>query len=90
MTHERAILDVNGFYSIIVLSLVTSLVGVFLCNKFCFDVLIVVYFSDQKGKEEVDGISVANLEVLEKLKQNQRQSYLKVQIVSLIHSPKGM
>ncbi|XP_070175552.1 ubiquitin-conjugating enzyme E2 Q1-like isoform X2 [Littorina saxatilis] len=33
--------------------------------------------NEHKAKEEVDGISVANLEVLERLKQNQRQSYLK-------------
>ncbi|KAK7484592.1 hypothetical protein BaRGS_00024224 [Batillaria attramentaria] len=32
---------------------------------------------EQKAKEEVDGISMGNLEVLERLKQNQRQSYLK-------------
>ncbi|XP_076443773.1 ubiquitin-conjugating enzyme E2 Q1-like [Babylonia areolata] len=31
---------------------------------------------EPKDKKEVDGISVANLEVLERLKQNQRQSYL--------------
>lgn len=33
--------------------------------------------AEQKAKEEVDGISMGNLEVLERLKQNQRQSYLK-------------
>lgn len=36
--------------------------------------------TEQKAKEEVDGIDVENLAVLERLKQNQRQSYLKVSI----------
>ncbi|XP_046574341.1 ubiquitin-conjugating enzyme E2 Q2-like isoform X2 [Haliotis rubra] len=33
--------------------------------------------SDQKAKEEIDGIDTENLAVLERLKQNQRLSYLK-------------
>lgn len=35
-------------------------------------------FSDQKSKEEVDGIDTENLAVLERLKQSQRDEYLKV------------
>ncbi|PVD20179.1 hypothetical protein C0Q70_20674 [Pomacea canaliculata] len=41
---------------------------------------------EQKAKEEVDGISVANLEVLEKLKQNQRQSYLKGSVTGSVQA----
>ena len=37
-----------------------------------------IRFSDQKAKDEGDGIDGENLAVLERLKQNQRQSYLKV------------
>lgn len=38
----------------------------------------VVFSSDQKAKEEVDGIDTENLAVLERLKQSQRDEYLKV------------
>ena len=34
--------------------------------------------NEQKAKEEVEGIDMENLEVLEKLRQKQRQSYLTV------------
>ena len=36
------------------------------------------FSSDQKAKAEIDGIDTENLAVLERLKQNQRDDYLKV------------
>lgn len=42
--------------------------------------------NEQKAKEEVDGIDVENLAVLEKLKQNQRQSYLKGSVVGSVQA----
>ncbi len=37
-------------------------------------------FRDRKSKEEYDGIDMANLVKLEKLKQNQREDYLHVRL----------
>lgn len=36
------------------------------------------FYSDQRMKEEVAGIAMDNLMVLERLRQNQRQDYLQV------------
>ena len=41
-------------------------------------VTVTSYCSDQKAKQEIDGIDTENLAVLERLKQNQRDDYLKV------------
>jgi len=42
--------------------------------------------NEQKAKEEVDGIDTENLAVLDKLKQNQRQSYLKGSVVGSVQA----
>ena len=44
-------------------------------------------YSAKKGKEEADGIDMANLITLERLKRTQRQDYLKVSllVVSITH-----
>ncbi|KAI8737899.1 ubiquitin-conjugating enzyme E2 Q1 [Biomphalaria glabrata] len=46
-------------------------------EEFHYDMEEETHSTEQKAKEEVDGIDVENLAVLERLKQNQRQSYLK-------------
>ena len=47
-----------------------------------------VMYSAKKGKEEADGIDMANLITLERLKRTQRQDYLKVGllVLSVTHS----
>ena len=52
---------------------------VFIYGMFVFlSQYVCVLCSDQKVKEEVDGIDTENLAVLERLKQSQRDEYLKV------------
>ncbi|BFY98685.1 hypothetical protein BsWGS_01725 [Bradybaena similaris] len=46
-------------------------------EEFHYDMEDEVQTTEQKAKDEVEGIDVENLAVLEKLKQSQRQSYLK-------------
>ena len=41
------------------------------------------FSSDQKAKAEIDGIDTENLAVLERLKQNQRDDYLKVRSITV-------
>ncbi|GFO50400.1 ubiquitin-conjugating enzyme e2 q1 [Plakobranchus ocellatus] len=46
-------------------------------DEFHYDMEDDGHSNEQKAKEEVEGIDMENLAVLERLKQNQRQSYLK-------------
>lgn len=43
----------------------------------------ILFIRDTKSKEEYDGIDMENLVTLERLKQNQRSDYLKVNLDSL-------
>ncbi|KAK3799503.1 hypothetical protein RRG08_052688 [Elysia crispata] len=46
-------------------------------DEFHYDMEDDTHSNEQKAKEEVEGIDMENLAVLERLRQNQRQSYLK-------------
>ncbi|CAL1528210.1 unnamed protein product [Lymnaea stagnalis] len=55
-------------------------------DEFHYDMEEETHSTEQKAKEEVDGIDVENLAVLERLKQNQRQSYLKGSVVGSVQA----
>ncbi|XP_059177232.1 ubiquitin-conjugating enzyme E2 Q1-like isoform X2 [Physella acuta] len=55
-------------------------------DDFHYDMEEETHSTEQKAKEEVDGIDVENLAVLERLKQNQRQSYLKGSVVGSVQA----
>ncbi|XP_035827049.1 ubiquitin-conjugating enzyme E2 Q2 isoform X2 [Aplysia californica] len=55
-------------------------------DEFHYDMEEDGHSNEQKAKEEIDGIDVENLAVLERLKQNQRQSYLKGSVVGSVQA----
>lgn len=55
-------------------------------DEFHYDMEEDGHSTEQKAKEEVDGIEEENLAVLERLKQNQRQSYLKGSVAGSVQA----
>jgi len=55
-------------------------------DEFHYDMEEDGHSNEQKAKEEVDGIDTENLVVLERLKQSQRQSYLKGSVVGSVQA----